>query len=393
MIPGAPVDRPPAGVVDGPPAGGRFEERGPSGPGDGRAGAGHGLPPPPGRPPPPPPGRLPAPPPGRLPGPSPGLGAQGAPPGQGIAGPALPAPPLDVGGLLEWSAGAFARHWRQLALIVLVLRGTITLLLVLSGASATAGPFGGTMAYIRTRGFEAAPPVVVAFAVALTVADVVVLQPAYAAAITRASLGTYLGETPSADRTIRFGLRRFGSVLLITVLVVLVLAALLAPLALLAVGLAVAAEPPGSLGAGALVLGLAGLSGLILLAVRLSLVTQAFVAEGHRGRAALRRSWRLTQRRFWRVSGVLLVGAFLSGVMTFAVTTIASRIPSGTGLVAATVGGVGSVAAQAVSAPFVSLLMAALYFAVVGSKEPLDARASLEALRRLDGPGRGQPSS
>jgi hypothetical protein len=294
--------------------------------------------------------------------------------------------------LLEWSARAFARHWRQLALIVLVLRGAITLLLVLSGGSATAGPFGGTMAYIRTLGFEGAPPVVVAIAVILTVADVVVLQPAYAAAITRATLGTYLGETPSADRTIRFGLRRFGSVLLITILVVLVLAALLAPLALLAVGLAVAAEP-GSLGASAVVLGLAGLSGLILLAVRLSLVTQAFVAEGHRGRAALRRSWRLTQRRFWRVSGVLLVGAFLSGVMTFAVTTIASTIPSGTGLVAATVGGVGSVAAQAVSAPFVSLLMAALYFAVVGSKEPLDARASLEALRRLDGPGRGQPSS
>jgi hypothetical protein len=123
---------------------------------------------------------------------------------------------------------------------------------------------------------------------------------------------------------------------------------------------------------------------ILIAAMRLSLVTQTVVAEGWRGRAALRRSWRLTARRFWKVLGVTLVGSFLTGVVTFAITTVTSKIAPGSSLSSVVVRGLGSIAAQLVTLPFLALLTASLFFSVKASKEPFDSEMSLAELRRLD---------
>jgi Membrane domain of glycerophosphoryl diester phosphodiesterase len=298
----------------------------------------------------------------------------------------MPGPPLDVGGMIEWAFRAFLGNWRQLVLIVLVTRGAITLLYLIAGAGVAPGS-GGIGATTSLVGPDATRPSpgVIAVLVVLGIADFVVLQPLYTAAITRASVGAYLWERASADRSLRFGLRRFGSVLLVTVLVGLVVLALAVPVAI-AAGLAIAASHDGSRAEvwAVLALGIATLVAVLYLTVRLALVQQALIVENQRGRAALRRSWRLTARRFWKVLGVVLVGAFLAGVVTFAISTLARTVFPGADMASVLARGVGSVLAQAATAPFVALLTAALFFSVRASKEAFDPVWSLAELRRFD---------
>ena len=123
------------------------------------------------------------------------------------------------------------------------------------------------------------------------------------AAIVRAGVGAYLGEPASADRSIRFGIRRFGSMLLVTILVVATLGALVIPFAILIAILAAQGDDGAGLFA-TICLGIAAVVVILIAAIRLSLVPQTVVAEGRRGREALRRSWGLTARRFWKVLGV-----------------------------------------------------------------------------------------
>ena len=81
---------------------------------------------------------------------------------------------------------------------------------------------------------------------------------------------------------------------------------------------------------------------------------------------------------------MLLAGSFLAGVVTFAITTVTSKLAPGDGLAPAAVRTVGTVAAQCATAPFVGLLAASLFFAVKASKEPFDPAASYAQLRRLE---------
>jgi hypothetical protein len=300
---------------------------------------------------------------------------------------AMPGPPLDVGGMIEWAFRAFVANWRQLVLIVLVTRGAITLLYLIAGADVVAGggSIGATTSFVRPDG-AMPPPGILAVLVVLGVADFVVLQPLYTAAMTRASVGAYLWDPPSADRSLRFGLRRFGSVLLVTVLVGLLVLALAVPAAIAAAA-AVAASHDGGRAAlwVALAVGIVTLLAVLYVTVRMALVHQALIAENHRGRAALRRSWRLTARRFWKVLGVVLVGVFLAGVVTFAISTVARTAFPGADTASVLARGVGSIIAQTATAPFVALLTAALFFSVRASKEAFDPMWSLAELRRFDG--------
>jgi hypothetical protein len=292
--------------------------------------------------------------------------------------------------MIEWAFRAFVANWRQLVLIVVVTRGAVTLLYLLAGGGPVAGGAATTTSLLRPGATATLSPGLTAALVVLGVADFLLLQPLYTAAITRASVGAYLWERASADRSLRFGVRRFGSVLLVTVLVGLVVAGLLvaAAVPVVAIGAAVASRADG--GGAALpvwapvVLAVAGLLAVFYLVVRLALVHQALIAENQRGRAALRRSWRLTSKRFWRVLGVVLVGAFLAGVVTFAITTLARTAFPGEGLASSMARGIGAVLAQAATAPFVALLTSALFFSLRASKEPFDPVVSLAELHRFD---------
>jgi hypothetical protein len=317
--------------------------------------------------------------------------ARGLPPPPGAissAWPAppvgLPGPPLDVGGMIEWSFRTFVRNWRQLALIVLVTRGLVTLLYLLAGgaAAATGGAVGPTTLVLRPGEGSLSGSEIAIIAV-LAIVDFVVVEPAFTAALGRATIGTYLGEAPSADRSLRFGLRRFGSILLITVLRGLLILAIALPFLVL-FGLAAAASDGGPPAPIVIAAGLPAVIAALYIGTRLSLVNSAFVAEGSRGRSALRRSWNLTRGRFWKVLGVILVGSFLAGVVTFAVTTVTAKVAPGGGLPAAAIRAVGAMVAQCASVPFVALLGASLFFSVKASKEPFDPALSFGLLRGLD---------
>lgn len=294
----------------------------------------------------------------------------------------MPGPPLDVGGILEWAFRAYLRNWRQLVILVVVTRGVIALLYVLAAGSSGVGGPASLVPWAGQPSAELTPAMLLLLG-SLAIADLLFVQPTSTAAIVRAGVGTYLGEPASADRSIRFGVRRFGSILLVTILVVATLGGLVIPFAILIAILAVQGDDGAGLVA-TICLGIAAFVVLLIAAIRLSLVPQTVVAEGWRGRAALRRSWRLTARRFWKVLGVTLVGSFLTGVVTFAITTVSLKMAPGSSLPAAVVRGLGAIAALSVTVPFLALLTSSLFFSVKASKEPFDSEMSLAELQRLD---------
>lgn len=111
-------------------------------------------------------------------------------------------------------------------------------------------------------------------------------------AITRAAAGTFLGRDMDIGESLRFGLSRFWSILLVGILV-----------------------------------GLAVLGGFILLIVpgfifltRFWVSEPALVIEDRRGREALKRSWNLVKGRSWPVFGTIVVvgigTSIISGVLT-----------------------------------------------------------------------------
>jgi hypothetical protein len=284
--------------------------------------------------------------------------------------------------MIEWAFRAYLRNWRQLVILVVVTRGVVSLLYVLAaGSTGMVGP--ASLLPLPGQPSTEATPAMLLLLGAIAFTDLVFVQPTSTAAIVRAGVGTYLGEPPSADRSIRFGIRRFPSILLVTILVAATLGVLVVPFAVLFAALAAQGEGGSGLVA-AVGLGIAAFVVILIAAMRLALVPQAVVAEGWRGRAALRRSWRLTAERFWKVLGVTLVGSFLTGVVTFAITTVASKIAPGSSFPFAVVRGLGSIAAQSVTVPFVALLTSSLFFSVRASKEPFDSGTSLAELRRLD---------
>jgi hypothetical protein len=117
-------------------------------------------------------------------------------------------------------------------------------------------------------------------------------------AMTWAAMRALLGREPTLGRAASIGLRRFWSVLLVGVLV----------------GL--------SVGLGLVLLIVPGL----IVAVRLAVAMPALIVEDARGRAALRRSWRLVRGRSWMVAGVLVLAMFLSSMVAFGVGLVLGLI-------------------------------------------------------------------
>jgi hypothetical protein len=117
-------------------------------------------------------------------------------------------------------------------------------------------------------------------------------------AMTWAAMRALLGREPTLGRAASIGLRRFWSVLLVGVLV----------------GL--------SVGLGLVLLIVPGL----IVAVRLAVAMPALIVEDARGRAALRRSWRLVRGRSWMVAGVLVLATFLSWMVAFGVGLVLGLI-------------------------------------------------------------------
>jgi hypothetical protein len=118
--------------------------------------------------------------------------------------------------------------------------------------------------------------------------------------------------------------------------------------------------------------------GMFYVYVRLAVAAPALVLEGLGSVAALGRSWRLVQGSWWRVLGVLVLTAMITGLLTAVVsvpvglltTAIAGLDPSTAAVVVSS--GVTSVIAGIVTWPFTAAVSGLLYIDLRMRKERLD---------------------
>ena len=155
------------------------------------------------------------------------------------------------------------------------------------------------------------------------------------AAILRGAAQATIGDPVDIEASYRWGLARFGSVLLVALLVGIVVA----------VGFLLLIIP-----------------GFIFL-VFLSVSEPALIVENRRGTEAMSRSWNLVRGHFWHALVVILVAAIITGV----IQGILSAIGGDNWFVA----WIFTAIAQIITAPFTALVTVLLY---------LDLRARTEAL-------------
>jgi hypothetical protein len=155
------------------------------------------------------------------------------------------------------------------------------------------------------------------------------------AAILRGAAQATIGDPVDIEASYRWGLARFGSVLLVALLVGIVVA----------VGFLLLIIP-----------------GFIFL-VFLSVSEPALIVENRRGTEAMSRSWNLVRGQFWHALVVILIAAIITGV----IGGILSAIGGDNWFVA----WIFTAIAQIITAPFTALVTVLLY---------LDLRARSEAL-------------
>ena len=168
------------------------------------------------------------------------------------------------------------------------------------------------------------------------------------AAILRGAVQATIGDPVDVRESYRWGLRRFRSVLLVSILVGLVVV----------VGFILLIIP-----------------GVIFL-IFLSVSVPALIVEGLRGRQAMRRSWNLVRGHFWHVFGVVIIAA----IITALVGGLISAIGGGNRFVGLIFGAVG----QIIVAPYSALVTVLLYLDLRARKENLTGttlRAELQADR------------
>jgi hypothetical protein len=197
--------------------------------------------------------------------------------------------------------------------------------------------FGRTVQVVDARSFF-----VILLAAVIAAAVGVIIWAVLEAAIIRGAAQATVGDPIDIEASYRWGLRRFGSVLLVALLV----------------GLTV--------GVGFLLLVIPGIIFLTFFAVSVP----ALVIENRRGTDAMRRSWNLVSGNFWHALGTILVAAIIAGVVS--------------GIIGA-IGGsnwfvrwIFTAVAQIITVPFTALVGVLLYLDLRARKEALTA----DTLRR-----------
>ena len=166
-----------------------------------------------------------------------------------------------------------------------------------------------------------------------------------AATMRGAAIAT-VGDPVDIEASYRYGFKRFGSVLLVSLLVGIVVV----------VGLILLIIPG------------------IILGTFLAVTVPALVIENRRGTDAMSRSWNLVSGNFWHVLGVMIVAFLITGVV---------------GGILGAIGGdnwflrwIFNAIAQIITAPFIALVVVLLYIDLRARKEALTAdslRAELAA--------------
>ncbi len=257
------------------------------------------------------------------------------PPPPMMGGPQGGIPPKTLGEILSAAFNIYKANASKLLLIVAVVVVPLSFIsalfsgVVFEGSKHTVLVFDRPVEVIdRSFGFFLAGALITAV---ISVIITAMLQ----AAILRAAAQATIGDPVDPEESYRFGFKRLGSVILVSLLV-----------------------------------GLAVLGGLILLiipglifGVLLCVSVPVLIVENRRGREALGRSWNLVKGHFWHALGVIFVAGIIVGIVS--------------GIIGA-IGGsewvirwIFSAIAQILTAPFTALVSVLLY---------LDLRARTEAL-------------
>lgn len=177
----------------------------------------------------------------------------------------------------------------------------------------------------------------------------VVISAVLQAAIMRGAALASVGDPLDVEASYRYGFRRLGSVILISILV----------------GLAV--------GLGLILLVIPG----IFLAVKFSVAIPALVVEDRRGTDAMSRSWNITQGFFWHALGVWVVAFLVQMVVGFVLGAIGAIFGDFW-----LIRWIFSAAAQIITAPFSALVSVLLYVDLRARSESLSGETLRAELAR-----------
>jgi hypothetical protein len=261
------------------------------------------------------------------------------PPPPPSAGGGGPLQPRELGDILSTAFEVYKANAAKLILIVAI----VVVPLALIGALIRDFAFGITYHTEVIAGQTVRIPDVVisrgyfgsSFLATLLPVIAFVMSYVLQAAVARAGAQAVVGDQVDAEASYRYGFRRFGSVLWISILVGLIV---LGGLILLVI--------PG-----------------IIFAVFLAVSIPALVIENRRGTDALGRSWNLVKGSWWHVFGTVIVAFLITGIIAGIISAIGGSFWVTSWIF--------SSIAQILVAPYVALVMVILY---------LDLRARQEAM-------------
>lgn len=253
-----------------------------------------------------------------------------------MGGPQGSIPPKTLGEILSAAFNIYKANISKLATIVAVVVVPLSLIsalisdVVFAPGKGRLVVLGEQVEVVHPRGI-----VMALFLAAITAAISVIIWAVLEAAIMRAAAQATIGDPVDPEASYRYGFKRLGSVLLVSLLV----------------GLAV-------LGGFILLI----IPGIIFL-VFLSVSIPALVVENRRGTDAMSRSWNLVKGHAWHAFGVIVVAGLITGAISGAIGAIGGS--------AWVVRWIFTAIATVITAPFSALVSVVLY---------LDLRARSEAL-------------
>jgi hypothetical protein len=272
-------------------------------------------------------------------------------------GPTPQLRPLRVGEILDVSINIFTKNFLTFLKIVLVLVVPVQIISVAILVSTVSDPdllpkFGSTSNGTISR--DDVPAYLGGQAVILVLT--VVLYAIAIAACFKAVGDAYLGSRPDWRSSLRFAVRRFHSVLWVTILVFV-----------------------------ASTLGLIGLIvGGIWLWFSFVVAVPALLFEGLKGTKALGRSFRLVRGRWWATAGAIvaayLIASIVGGILQSTVSALSLTDAGDSVLGVAVVNAVANGVGQLISTPFPAAVTAVVYYDLRVRKEGFDLQLLADRL-------------
>ncbi len=268
--------------------------------------------------------------------------------------------PLRIGEILDVAIKLYARNFKALAKVVLVIEAPVQLLsffVLLSALPKDSLTSFGTFNANSTTALESGSDTAAYFAgMAVTTLLGLVAAILATAACLKAVSDAYLGTAPEWRDSLRFAFRRLPSLIWLGLLLVTFL--VLATLALVIPA--------------------------VWLYVAWAVATPALLLEQTKGTAALRRSFRLVRHRWWPTCGTLMVGfilaAIVSGVVQGVFVGLIFAGADDSGVLTLLLSTLAGLVSGVLARPFQAAVTTLLYFDLRVRKEGFDLQVLAQRL-------------